>query len=413
MSEILIETHNLGKKYHRGYFARTLGKRRGSDEFWALRNIDLELAEGEALGVIGPNGAGKSTLLKIVSRVTVPSEGWLRVRGRLGALIELGAGFHPELTGRDNVFIAGSILGMARREIARRFEEIVEYAEIGEFIDMPVKKYSSGMYVRLGFAVAAHMDPEILLVDEVLAVGDGSFQRKCFDTMNRFRQRGVSVILVSHSMYNIQRNCDTAMLLVGGQIRSRGEANAVIADYQEYLQEEEAQGRRSGPLDVAEELCTHDMLITDVCLRNERGEPIDALDSGAPLEIIVDYDPRGRSGPFHTEVSFYDALGSLLSINSTFVHETPLRSDGRPGRFRIELPRVALTSGTYYLWVAIMDETSKVRYDMWRGLTNPRLRLTVRPNKKSVKLEQWRGVVEMECRWEPVAVPATEPCVRE
>jgi lipopolysaccharide transport system ATP-binding protein len=408
MSEILIEAHGVGKKYHRGYFAKRLGKARGSDEFWALKDINLELGEGEALGIIGPNGAGKSTLLKILSRVTVPTEGWLTVRGRVGALIELGAGFHGELSGRDNVYIAGSILGMPRKEIARRFDEIVDFAEMGEYIDMPVKKYSSGMYVRLGFAVAAHMDPEILLVDEVLAVGDGAFQKKCFGAMQRFRRNGVAIILVSHSMYNIQRNCDAALLLVDGETRSRGGTNEVIAEYQQYLQDQEGDSSARPVLDVAEALCTHDMLITDVCLRNHLGQEIEALESGEPLEIIVDYDTRGQSGPFHAEVSFYDTLGNLLSINSTFVEDAPLTATGPTGRFCINLPHVALTSGIYYLWVAIMDETAKVRYDMWRGLTNPRLRLTVRPNEKSIKLEQWRGVVEMECRWQ-----ALEGCLAE
>ena len=247
MSDILIEAHGLGKSYHRGYFARR-GKGRGSDEFWALKDIDLELRAGEALGIIGPNGAGKSTLLKILSRVTVPTEGWLAVRGRVGALIELGAGFHPELSGRDNVFIAGSILGMSRKEIARRFEEIVDFSEIGEFIDMPVKKYSSGMYVRLGFAVAAHMDPEILLVDEVLAVGDGSFQKKCFGAMQRFREQGVTVLLVSHSLYNISRNCVTGMVLDQGRSVFYGKAEDAIATYQNLLndRERDSYGRLSG-----------------------------------------------------------------------------------------------------------------------------------------------------------------------
>ncbi|MEI6499975.1 MAG: ABC transporter ATP-binding protein, partial [Armatimonadota bacterium] len=191
MSAPLIEARGIGKRYRRSAFGRGIclpdfsrvfrrvKRNQPPDDFWALKDIDLELKQGDSLGIIGPNGAGKSTLLKILSRVTDPTEGVLKIRGRVGALIEVGAGFHPELSGRDNIYINGAILGMSRREVQKRFDEIVDFADIEDFIDTPVKKYSSGMYVRLGFAVAAHMDPEVLLVDEVLAVGDSGFQSKC------------------------------------------------------------------------------------------------------------------------------------------------------------------------------------------------------------------------------------------
>ncbi len=398
MSDILIEAHGLGKKYHRGYFARR-GRKRGSDEFWALKDIDLELRAGEALGIIGPNGAGKSTLLKILSRVTVPSEGWLTVRGRVGALIELGAGFHPELTGRDNVYIAGSILGMPRKEITRRFEEILEFAEIGEFIDMPVKKYSSGMYVRLGFAVAAHMDPEILLVDEVLAVGDGAFQKKCFGAMQRFREQGVSVILVSHSMYNIQRNCERTLLLVSGHGQVRGATDEVIGQYQALLDERAEEGQSIGAIAGYEESLSRDIEITHVQIRDASDKPARAFDTGDEVALHVGYKVNGDDAAFHAEVSIQDSVGQVILTDTTYLNDTIILPHGEGGEFVWRVMRMPLTAGPYSFAVQLLDESSQVHHDVWAGLHREGLRFSVRPNQKSVRLAQWRGVLDTECRW--------------
>jgi lipopolysaccharide transport system ATP-binding protein len=202
-----------------------------SDEFWALKDVDLEVQPGEILGIIGQNGAGKSTLLKILSRITKPTTGQVELRGRIGSLLEVGTGFHPELTGRENIFLNGSILGMSRREIARRFDEIIAFAEVDRFLDTPVKRYSSGMYVRLAFAVAAHLDPEILLVDEVLAVGDAQFQKKCFGKMEGIAGGGRTIILVSHQMSAIQRLSHRVALLERGRLAACGDKEEVIARY--------------------------------------------------------------------------------------------------------------------------------------------------------------------------------------
>ena len=199
---------------------------------WALRDVNLELARGETLGIIGRNGAGKSTLLKLISHITWPTEGEIRLYGRLASLLEVGTGFHPELTGRENIFLNGTILGMRRHEILRRFDEIVEFAEIAKFLDTPVKRYSSGMYVRLAFAVAAHLDPEILVVDEVLAVGDAAFQRKCLGKMGEVaREEGRAVIFVSHNMVAITALCARGILLEGGRVTADGAAGAVVQQY--------------------------------------------------------------------------------------------------------------------------------------------------------------------------------------
>ena len=201
------------------------------ETFWALKDVSFEIKRGEVVGIIGYNGAGKSTLLKILSRITEPTEGYADIYGRVGSLLEVGTGFHPELTGRENLYLNGAILGMKRAEIARKFDEIVAFAEIERFIDTPVKHYSSGMYMRLAFAVAAHLEPEILLVDEVLAVGDARFQKKCFNKMQDVGQQGRTVLFVSHNMPAITRLCQRAILLDGGRVLQDGPSHQVVSAY--------------------------------------------------------------------------------------------------------------------------------------------------------------------------------------
>jgi lipopolysaccharide transport system ATP-binding protein len=247
MSEIAIKSEGLSKVYRLGQRERenalrnVLGpmlrapwkllKREKRETFWALKDVDLEVKHGEVLGLIGRNGAGKTTLLKILSRITRPTAGWAEIYGRVGSLLEVGTGFHAELSGRDNVYLSGAILGMSKREIARKFDEIVAFAELEKFLDTQVKHYSSGMYVRLAFAVAAHLDPEILLVDEVLAVGDASFQKKCLGKMGDVAHQGRTIVFVSHNMAAMRRLCSRAIWLEGGQIADAGPAGNVIDHY--------------------------------------------------------------------------------------------------------------------------------------------------------------------------------------
>ncbi len=205
---------------------------RHQHDFWALRDVSLEVERGETIGIIGHNGAGKSTLMKLLSGITAPTDGEIRIRGRMAALIELGSGFHPELTGRENVFLSAAILGMGRREIGDKFHSIVEFAGIGEFIDVPVKWYSSGMYVRLGFAIAAHIDVDILLVDEVLAVGDAAFQVKCFNRIAELKRGGTTIVLITHDMAAIQRLAGRAMLLDHGRVAAIGPVGDVVSIYE-------------------------------------------------------------------------------------------------------------------------------------------------------------------------------------
>jgi len=264
MSDIAIKVENLGKLYRIGQMVgyktlreslmsvvamplrrlRQTGDRRReteaagprssvashSDYLWALKDVSFEVKRGEAVGIIGRNGSGKTTLLKILSRITAPTEGYAEVHGRIGSLLEVGTGFHPELTGRENIYLNGAVIGMKRAEIDRKFSEIVEFAEIEKFLDTPVKRYSSGMYVRLAFAVAAHLEPEILLVDEVLAVGDASFQKKCLGKMGDVTKEGRTVVFVSHNMNAVQELCQRAILLREGQIVEDNSARKVVSN---------------------------------------------------------------------------------------------------------------------------------------------------------------------------------------
>lgn len=260
-SRPILRVDGLGKRYrrgrraqHGGTFAETLGemvssalggrapwRRETSESFWALRDVSFEVHPGEVIGIIGRNGAGKSTLLKLLSRVTEPTTGTVELFGRVGSLLEVGTGFHPELTGRENIFLNGAILGMRRAEIRRKFDEIVEFAEIGRFLDTAVKHYSSGMYVRLAFAVAAHLQPEILIVDEVLAVGDVEFQKKCIGKIENVSSGGKTVIMVTHSMSIVQALCPKAILLENGIITKVGPARSVVSHYLKSLKVEHAE----------------------------------------------------------------------------------------------------------------------------------------------------------------------------
>src|SRR5690349_10499448 len=235
-----LEVNQVSKKYLIGGSAadRANGRRaswrnlfRRRSDFWALRNVSFGVERGEALGIIGHNGAGKSTILKLLSGVTAPTSGEIVINGRLAALIEIGSGFHPELTGRENVYLNGALLGMRRREIRAKLDRIVEFAGVEQFIDTPVKHYSSGMYLRLGFSIAAHLDPEILLLDEVLAVGDAAFQAKCLDRVTELKRAGTTIVFISHNLHAVTRLCERTLLLSHGEVLKDGPTNDAIAEH--------------------------------------------------------------------------------------------------------------------------------------------------------------------------------------
>lgn len=290
-----IELIDVSKRYRLGKGSLSLrslfnrSEAGSSDQYhWAIRDVSAALKQGEALGVIGPNGAGKTTILKLLSNVTYPTSGKIVMNGRFSALIELGAGFHPDLSGRENVFLNGTILGMRRAEIERRFDEIVAFAGIEKFIDTPVKRYSSGMYARLGFAVAAHVDPEILLIDEVLAVGDMAFQRKCYDRMADMIRAGTTLIFVSHNMRAIQRVCSRCMVLYRGQVAFEGEPAEATAEYSNILRKA-ADDRISNGEDfshgISERVMTRAATIKSVEMQRTNGQPASNFRSGESVHV--------------------------------------------------------------------------------------------------------------------------------
>ncbi len=237
----VIEFKKVSKKFNRGkrhYLKQALidlFKSNKDEDFWALKDISFKIQKGESVGIIGVNGSGKSTILKLIAGVLFPTKGEVKVEGRIGPLIELGAGFHPELSGRDNIYLNGVVLGLSRKEIEEKFDEIVSFAELADFIDTPVKHYSSGMYMRLGFSVAVHVNPDILLIDEILAVGDIAFQKKCLDKLGEFQKKGATMVLISHSMELINNLCQKAIFIEDGKVKAIGTPGSVTTKYLKYI----------------------------------------------------------------------------------------------------------------------------------------------------------------------------------
>src|SRR5579884_976314 len=292
-----------------------------TEEFWALKDVSFDIAQGEVVGIIGRNGAGKSTLLKIISRVTAPTEGEIRLYGRVGSLLEVGTGFHPELTGRENIFMNGSILGMTRREIARKFDAIVDFSGVEAFLDTPVKRYSSGMYVRLAFAVAANLEPEILIVDEVLAVGDAEFQKKCLGKMSEVAGQGRTVLFVSHNMPTVLNLCSRVLMLKEGHIALEGPGEEVVAEYMRQVIRGGAEvgldqhpGRTPGS----------EKILKALGLRNKSGAPATSLRMGEDfsLETFFDGDYRApewsQAGTLRCLVNGVHFTPGLYFVTVTF-----------------------------------------------------------------------------------------------
>lgn len=389
MSETVIRIDNLSKRYRLGviggkrlvddvnrYWARLRGRpdplskvtsiaaEGGNggltgDEIWALKDVSFEVKRGEVLGIIGRNGAGKSTLLKILSRVTAPTRGEVRVRGRIASLLEVGTGFHPELTGRENIYLNGAILGMTKDEISRKFDEIVAFSEVEKFIDTPVKRYSSGMYVRLAFAVAAHLEPEILIVDEVLAVGDAAFQERCLGKMRSVASEGRTVLIVSHNMSSIQNLCGNCILMKNGGLHASGPTNEVVTEYL-------SASRQISSIDIKDwkdRTGSGEARIVRFTVMNDKGVPETVFPLGSSvcfkIEVEIDSpvnDPcfgvtiHGPSGePVIDLRSFHDGfhLGRLES--EVAVHGS--------------LDRIGLYPGRYFLSAYVSDSTVRRDYD--------------------------------------------------
>ena len=315
------------------------------DEIWALRDVELEVSPGEVVGIIGRNGAGKSTLLKILSRITEPTTGRVELYGRVGSLLEVGTGFHPELTGRENIFLNGAFLGMSRREIVSKFDEIVAFSEIEKFIDTPVKRYSSGMYMRLAFAVAAHLEPEILIVDEVLAVGDAAFQNKCVGKMADVARQGRTVLFVSHNMAAVRALCNRAVLMAGGKVVIDADVETCIS---EYLADEVASDavvvwdRQNAPQ-------TPEFRFLKGYVSDSEGRPASTLDYRKPFQIVVEYEVLKPIQ--NLRVGFFLQNGEGVPIcgaNDADFRPQKLSDDGRYVS-RCTFPGYTLNSGSYLI----------------------------------------------------------------
>jgi lipopolysaccharide transport system ATP-binding protein len=341
------------------YLASTLRDPSEDETFWALREVSFAVKSGEALGVIGPNGAGKSTLLKILARITEPTSGRAILNGRVGSLLEVGTGFHPELTGRENIYLSGAILGMKRAEIERKFDEIVAFAETERFLDTPVKRYSSGMYVRLAFAVAAHLEPEILLVDEVLAVGDAAFQKKCLGKMGDVTTQGRTVLFVSHNMVAIQSLCSRAIWLDHGGIVRQGEANQVVTQYL-------ASGNQAVSEQVWPEMTSapgnDKVRLRRVCVYPENGSPNDPITMETAVVIEVEYWNLVPDQAISTTLHFYSEQMVVAFTSSPIDAELDEAIRPKPtGLFRevCTIPGNLLNSGQYRIWLLMVVDAAR------------------------------------------------------
>lgn len=378
MNEPVIELNNVSKRYRlrRGWHVKSIRDeferlarrlvRRGAptqDDFWALKDVTFSLEKGEVLGLVGRNGAGKSTLLKILSHVTVPTLGSFVARGRLGALIEIGAGFHPELSGRENVFLNGSIMGMSRREVQEKFDRIVSFAEIERFIDTPIKHYSSGQQMRLGFSVAAHVDPDILLIDEILAVGDASFQAKCLNKLAELKEDDKTIILVSHNLTNITEHAKRVVWLDGGSVRMIGEPNEVVDAYLEHVTSDGVGDARPGESKFDPD---RDLTIGEVVVRNQAEVVQDRFDRGETALIDVSYTTRKAMPGVVFVVSIQDLHGYPLGGVATDPDSVKVNAAVEQGVLRLKLDPLLFTKGAYTLSVHAMDPVSKRYYDIRR-----------------------------------------------
>jgi len=368
MSNSAVTVENVWKYFRlyqekNQYLKSTLlrGRRARYDEFWALKGVDFEIPFGSTFGIIGSNGSGKSTLLKCLAGILSPDKGSVSCNGRMAALLELGAGFHPDLSGRENIYLNGAILGMTRSEIDRKLEEIIDFSGLDKFVDTPVKNYSSGMVVRLGFAIATNVDPEILIIDEVLAVGDESFQHRCHEKIESFRQEGRTIILVSHGLMQVAQLCSTVAWLEKGVIQEIGPSYEVISKYSG--QSHDAAPKVEG--EIGERWGSHEAEITRAEFVDADGAPVHVLKTGEPISLQIDYTA-------HMPIK-----EPVFGIRITHLHGTNVwgsntkRMGFQPatlnnsGTVTLNIPDLPILSGTYDLTVALTDQHETYEYDHW------------------------------------------------
>ncbi len=362
----VIRFEHVSKRFRLNHHSRTLQElllapfRRGQveEEFWPLRDISFTVEQGETVGIIGPNGVGKSTILKLIARILEPTSGTITTRGRIGTLLELGAGFHPDLTGRENIYLNGAVLGMSKEEITRKFDSIVAFAELGPFIDMPVKHYSSGMYVRLGFAIAIHAEPDILLVDEVLAVGDAAFQQKSAEKIMTFRREGRTIVFVSHDMQMMTTLCERLIWLREGMIYQDDRTENVWRAYLTSMEQ-----RTSQRLEVEnyqrslKEPGEGPLAITSVVMTGEDGRPRWSFQSGERVHIRIRYEAKRAFSKPVFSILIHRADGLYVSSTNTYnIDPTPIQIEAGRGELAVEINSLDLYQGDYLLSAAVYAE---------------------------------------------------------
>ena len=335
------------------------GRRARYEEFWALQDVSLTVAKGATVGVIGSNGSGKTTLLKCLTGIYTPERGSVHIEGNVAALLELGAGFHAELSGTENIYLNGSILGMSKKEIDNKFDSIVEFAGLEQFIDTPVKNFSSGMVVRLGFSIATHVEPEVLLIDEILAVGDQAFQRKSTEKIEQFRRDGRTILVVSHSLGLVQQLCDTAVWLEKGHVKMTGPASDVISEYTgttygNFAREDASSKTRWG---------SGEAQITQVTTLDASEQPIDTLSSGDEFRLRLELNSHVRIESPVLRVQMETMSGELVWSTTTQRGTATLRVLDGPAVAMLQIPSLPLADGTYYVSVSITDATGATEFD--------------------------------------------------
>jgi ABC-2 type transport system ATP-binding protein len=359
-----VEVCNLGKKFIRrkdsqrtlkSFVLGSLGRSGTKEEFWALRNVHFEVKQGETLGIIGANGAGKSTLLSLIARTTCPTEGTITVQGKMSTLLELGAGFHPDLTGRENVFLNASILGMSRHETENKYDEIVDLAGIPQSIDSPVKFYSSGMYVRLGFAVAVMCNPDVLLMDEILAVGDEMFRKKSLERVERFKKEGKTLLIVSHDLETVKRLSDRVLLLNEGSMVDLGAPLEVVDHYRNF-------GIYQDGNVTVKEYGTREIVITNVRFQSQGKTIKEELGAGQPFTIDCMLQSKTKVVNPVIGVGISDNLGTVVFGTNTQIQKNPVNEVNGESPLRIHFPGLNLQRGTYYLSLAVHNQDHKIQY---------------------------------------------------
>lgn len=369
-----------------------------SDEFWALRDVSFEVERGETLGIVGHNGAGKSTILKLLSSVTTPTSGEITIGGRLSSLIEVGSGFHPELSGRENIYLSGSILGMRRAEIRDKLERIIEFSGIGKFIDTPVKFYSSGMYIRLGFSVAAHLEADILLLDEVLAVGDAAFQAKCLTRIAELHRQGLTIVFISHNLRIVEQLCNRVLLLNHGQITASGAARDVIEKYQNVTSRYTPTEHQS----VAEANLTREVEITSVSCSDEDNRPVASLRTGDAMKLRVSFVVHKPVSDAIIEAYVFNVANGTADSSCQLTTASPQGKgfplEVGPGVVEFQIDELSFLPGMYHLSATI------IHADFLRGIDWQHQCLTLRVDQGKLT----RGSFYMPHRWRSLP-SATSP----